>query len=87
MILASKLLIHTVEVSNLAAAYTYVTCRNILIRTDATPKLKHKGLAETHNFSIRLANRVKIRTALSATHRERCQSVLKRLLKAEELQH
>ena len=87
MILASKLLIHTVEVTNLAATNANVTCRNILIRTDAAPELEHECLAETHDLSIRLANRIKVRTTLSATHRERGQCVLKRLLKAEELQH
>gem|GEM_PF-6142860 len=52
VVLSSKLLVHSVEETDLAAAYSYVTCRNILIRTDALPKLSHKCLAETHDFVV-----------------------------------
>ncbi len=47
-------------------------------------KLGHEGLAETHDFIITLALRVKVGTALAAAHRQAGQAVLENLLKSEE---
>ena len=52
VVLLSKLAIHTVEVSDLTATYSDITCRNILVRTDHLPELKHECLAETHDLSV-----------------------------------
>ena len=87
VILARKLLIHTVQESDLATAYTYVTRRDILIRPDAAPELQHEGLAETHDLCVRLTYRVKIRTAFRPAHRQRRQGILECLLEAQELEH
>ena len=52
VVLAGELLVHSVEESDLTATYTYVTCRDVLVRTDAAPEFEHEGLAETHDFGI-----------------------------------
>ena len=87
VVLAGQLLVHTIEIADLTSADTYVTCRYIGIRADASPELIHEGLAESHNLSVRLADGVEIRTTLSTAHRQSCQSVLECLLETEELQH
>ena len=87
MIFARKLLVHSIEETDLATANTYVTCRNILIRTNATPEFQHKGLTETHNLRVGLTYRVKIRTTLGTAHRQSRQGILKGLLKAQKLKH
>ena len=48
-------------------------------------ELCHEALAECHDFSVTLALRVKIGTALAAADRKTCQGILEDLLKAEEL--
>ena len=52
IVLLSELLVHTVHITDLASAYSDVACRYVLIWTDHLPKLKHKCLAEAHNFSL-----------------------------------
>ena len=52
VVLASELLIHTVEETDLTTANTYVTCGNVGINADIAPQLHHKGLAETHNLGV-----------------------------------
>ncbi len=52
VILTGELLIHSVKEADLTSADTYVTGRDVLVRTDAAPELKHKCLAETHNLSV-----------------------------------
>ena len=87
MILARELLVHTVEETDLTTAYAYVTCRDILVGTDAAPELEHKRLAETHNLCVGLAYRIKVRTTFGATHRKGRQRILESLLEAQELKH
>ena len=50
-------------------------------------KLCHKALAESHNFTVGLALRVKVGAALTAAHRQTCKAVLEYLLEAEELDY
>jgi len=50
-----------------------------------TVQLGHEALAETHNFCIGLALRVKVGAALAAAHGQSGQGVLEDLLEAEEL--
>ena len=87
MVLASQLLVHTIEETDLTTANAYIACRDILIRTDATPEFEHKGLAETHDLGVGFAYRIKVCTTLGATHRQRGQCILKGLLKSQELKH
>ena len=87
IVLTGEFLVHSIKVSDLAAAYAYVTGRNVLVRTYALPQFKHKCLAETHNLVIRLAYRVKVRTSLGAAHRQGCKGIFEGLLKTEELEH
>ena len=87
MILARELLVHTIQESDLTSTYTYISCRNILIRTDTTPEFQHKGLTETHDLSVGFAYRIKVRTTFRTAHRQCSQGILKRLLKAQELKH
>ena len=47
-------------------------------------ELSHKALAETHNFSVGFALRIKVAAALAAAHRESGQTVFQDLLKPEE---
>ena len=47
-------------------------------------KLCHKALAESHNFTVRFAFRVEIRTAFAAADRKACQGVLENLFKTKE---
>ena len=70
--------------ADFAAADTDVARGYVDIRSDVALKLGHKGLAETHNLGVRLALRVKVRTALAAAHRKTCEGVFENLLKAEE---
>ncbi len=87
VVLACELLVHTVEVTNFAAAYAYVACRDVLVGADAVPELKHESLAETHDFIVGLAYGVEVGTALCTAHREGCEGVLEGLFKAKELEH
>ena len=87
VVLAGKLLVHSLEITDLAAAYSDVTCRNVHVRTYVSPELKHEGLAETHDLSVGLALRVEVGTTLSATHRQGCEGVFEYLLKSEEFEY
>lgn len=87
VVLASQFLIHTVQEADLTTAYAYVAGGNVGIDTDIVPQFKHESLAETHDFSVRLAGRIEVRTTLCTTHRKGRQGVLESLLETEELQH
>ena len=52
VVLLSQLLVHSVHISDLATSYSDITGRNVLVRTDHFPELKHEGLAEAHDLSI-----------------------------------
>ena len=56
MELCSELLIHAKEVSNLSATHANVASWNVHIGADVLEQLRHKGLAEAHNFSVALAS-------------------------------
>ena len=66
--LRGKLLVHAEEVANLATAHSDVAGRHVEVGTDDLIQLHHKGLAETHDFSLALASRSKVGAALAATH-------------------
>ena len=87
VVLAGELLVHSVQEADLTSTYTYVTRRDVLVWADAAPELKHEGLAETHDLSVRLSDRIEVRTTFRATHRKRCEGVLECLLESEELEH
>ena len=87
VVFACELFVHSIEETYLTAADTYVACRDILVRTYAFPEFEHESLAETHDFSVGFSNRVEVRTAFRATHRESGQSVFESLLETEEFQH
>ncbi len=80
MILTSEFLIHTIEEANLTATNANVTSGNVLVGTDVVTELKHKGLAETHDFSVALANGVEVRATLTTAHGQSGESVLEGLL-------
>ena len=52
VVLTGEFLVHSVQVADLTSAYTHVTGRDVLVRTDAAPELKHERLAETHDLSV-----------------------------------
>ena len=85
-ILQSEFAIHAIEVANLAATNTDITCGHVGLGTNVTPQLGHKGLAETHNLCIGFTLGVEVRTTLCTTHRECGEGILEALLEAEELQ-
>ena len=85
-VLLGQLAVHAVEIADFASADADVACRNVGLRTDVTPQFGHKGLAEAHHLTVRLAFGVEIRTALRAAHREGRQRILEDLLETEELQ-
>ena len=85
--LASELLVGTVEVTDFAATNADVTSGAVLVGTDVSPKFIHESLAETHDFFVGLANRVEVGTALTTAQRQHGQAVLEDLLEAQELQH
>ena len=86
IVLLGQFLVHSVHISDLASAHSYISCRDILIRTYHLPELKHESLAETHDLRIRLSTRIEIRTAFSTTHRKGRECILEGLLESEELQ-
>ena len=49
-------------------------------------ELRHKALAECHDFTVRLALRIKIGAAFAAADRQTRQAVFKDLLKSQKLQ-
>ncbi len=85
IILTGKFAIHSVHIADFASANADITCRNILIGTDAAPKFKHISLAETHYFTVALACGVKVRAALATAHRQSGKSILEGLLETKEL--
>ena len=52
VVLTGEFLVHTIQETDLTATDTHITGRDVLVRTDAAPKLKHEGLAETHDLSV-----------------------------------
>ena len=60
VVFAREFLVHTVEETDLATANAYVTSRDILVGTNAAPKLEHERLAETHYLGIGFTYRIKV---------------------------
>ncbi len=83
-VFAGELLVHTVHVAYLAAAYAYIAGGNITVGTEIAPEFKDERLAETHDFGVALAAGAEVGTTLASTHRESGESVLESLLEAEE---
>lgn len=73
------------QITDLTAANTDITGRNVLVRSDVTIELTHEALAEPLNLSVGFALRVEVGAAFTAAHGEGGQRVLKDLLETEEL--
>ena len=85
--LVAKSLILTKHIADLSCTGTDVACGNVGVSANVLGKLSHEALAEAHYFSIRLALRVEVRTALAAADRKTGKAVLEDLLKAQELDY
>ena len=77
--------VFTKEVTDFTAANAHITSRNVDIRTDVPIQGLHIALAETHDFSIGFAIRIKVCAAFSAANRKTRQRVLENLFETEEL--
>ena len=87
IVFARKLFVHSVEESYFTSSHSDISGRDILVGTDAVPKLEHERLAEAHDLGVRLAHRIEIGTALGAAHGKGGKSVLESLFETEELEH
>ena len=61
------------EIAYLAATYTDITGRNILVWSDMAIEFVHESLAEAHDFCITFATRREVGTAFCTAHRQGCQ--------------
>ena len=84
--LVAETLVLTEEITDLATADADVTGGNVRICSDVAGKLGHEALAEAHHFSVGLAARIEVGTALAAAHGKGGEGVLERLLETEELE-
>src|SRR5690606_3131711 len=75
------------EEAYFAAADSYITGRNISIRSDMSEQFRHKTLAEPHNLIIGFPLWIKIRTTFSSSHGKGCEAVLEYLLECQEFQY
>ena len=80
----AKTFILAEHIADFTGADTNVASRDVCICADMLGKLRHEGLAETHDFAVALALRVKVGTAFAAAHREAGQAVFENLFKAQE---
>ncbi len=87
IVLAGQFLVHAIEVANFTAAHAYVTGRDILVGADAVPQFQHESLAEAHDFVVGFSYGVEVGAALGTAHRKGGESVLERLLEAQEFEH
>ncbi len=85
-VLAGQLLVHTVHISYLTAAYADIAGGNVAVGTEVAPQLKHESLAETHYLAVALAARAEVGTSLGTAHRQCGQGILECLLESQELQ-
>ena len=60
IVFVCQFFVHTVHIAYLTASYPYVACRHVGIRTYVFPQFEHEGLAEAHDFRIRLASRIEV---------------------------
>ena len=73
------------QVADFAATNADVTGGHVAVFADVTVQFGHKGLAEAHDFGIRLALRVEVGAALAATDGQAGEGVFEDLLEAQEL--
>ena len=69
-IFPSQFFVHAVHITHFATAHTYITGRNVGLRTDVSPQFGNEGLAEAHDFGIGFTARAEIRTSFTSTHGE-----------------
>mmetsp|Transcript_21875 Transcript_21875/g.43013 ORF Transcript_21875/g.43013 Transcript_21875/m.43013 type:complete len:438 (-) Transcript_21875:218-1531(-) len=81
-----ELLVHTIEVSNLATTDTNITGRDISVGANVAVQLSHKCLAESHHLVVALTLWVKVRATFASSDRETSETVLQDLLRTEELE-
>ena len=74
------------EEADFPSADADIACGNVCELADMPVKFRHEALAETHDFCIGFAFRIKVGAALAAAHRQRGQRILQDLLKPEKLQ-
>ena len=78
-------LVLAIEVADFTAAYADISGRYVSIEANVTAQLSHKALAETHDFGIGLALRVKVGATLATADWQGSEGILENLLKAQEL--
>ena len=84
-VLVADTLVLAEHIADFTCASADIASRYVGVSTDMAAQLSHKCLAETHDFSVRLALRVEVRTTLAAADRQAGQAVLEDLLEAQEL--
>ena len=72
--------------TDLTAANTDITGRNVSIRTDMTLQFGHEALAETHHFIVGFSFGIEIASAFSTAHGQCGEAVLQHLLESKEFQ-
>jgi hypothetical protein len=85
--LVAQALVLAKQETDLPRTDTDITGRHVDVSTDVAIQLAHERLAEAHDFSIALALRIEVGTALAAAHGQGGQRVLEGLLEGEEFQH
>ena len=75
------------QIADFAASHTNITRWYISLRTHMSEKLRHEGLAKTHDFSIRQTLRIEICTTFATTHRKACQAVFENLFESEKFEN
>ena len=83
--LGSQAAVLTKEEADLAAADANITSWNIAVFSDVAVQLRHKRLAEAHDFHLGPALGIKVRTALATANGQAGQGIFEDLLKTEEL--
>ena len=79
-------LVSTKEITNLTAANTNVTSRNVDSGTNVFAELHHEGAAEFADFVVGFSLGVEVGTTLTTTHVQARQCVLEDLLETEEFE-
>ena len=80
-----ELFVSAVKITDLTAAHTDITGRNVFVWPDVVEQLGHEGLTEGHHFRVGLSAGVEVRTALTAADRLTGQRILEDLLETEEV--
>ena len=82
-----KSLVLPEQVTDFTSPNANVTRRHVFVRSNMPKQFGHHRLAKTHHLVVAFSLGVEICSSLSAAHRQSGQTVLERLLKAQELQH